>query len=1048
MASRSKITALLLLIFILILCLNAFAETKVKIKGDEIKYEKQGKIAILKGNAVVNFEETVITSEELILDQDKRIVFTDKPFKILTKKDGKDTEIIGKSFEFNMDTKRLVARYASLESDAQAPEQKIYISGEEITVYNKGERITVVNGDFTTCDYIDKSKMPHYSMKASSMDFIPDDRLIAWNTAIFVAGKKTYWFPFWYIPLNNRQNDFNIDAGKNEVEGLFLNSRHYYNLNPYHDGNILLRVMEKKFLGAGFEHTWVAMPTSVSYLFAYGNPLNARYVLESDPTLRNNISPFFEDYELYFTHRQWLPFLPYAQTDFTWNKKNFYNISSIGLDRSDFDIYNVDFKDHEIFQPFKDFNIDITPNLGGDFNQTRGSGINPVTKGIEQKSFDNILNLRANSGVNINNINLNFNNTYKNEVRFNQFQNPPANPGSPATTPSANSLFKTTDSIDLNNHFVINYNLFENLNFKGDFTYKNQDHRSFSQPSAPNLPSIQNLTDEPSQDIISDISLSQNLGWGNLDLKFKNKFDFLDPDIFIKDQFGNLIDDSKLTTEQKNKKDKAIKNKKIINYLNILPELTLNADPFFKDFFPVKLEGTVGRYSETKSFSTSKLSSGLQDIVKTRFSLKADQKELDFGLGNKFSFTGTGYEQMFYQTQDSQYALTGQLNYHNDFFKFFTPTLNYRKDITDEKNNSPFAWDLLAKNKQDILSGGFGIGNIPEFTLNFGNIGYDFLNKNYLNPISLGLNSDFLAGAHFVFSAQTSYQINYVKNDDLTRVNQNFTGKDKLKTDIENKSLSDSDFSKNYVGVSRNDASKDISSLNDEQLRQKYGIDNRVYDITGKELIENRRLTEDDLGRLITRGGKFTPFTLSLGIGTPWEFDSDSFFGKEKDIPWGLGAQIRTTYDPFSEKFYKTKDANNVAKTLNSYQSYSNFLEQFQGTTLGGLVVFGGSWLTHTRIEFDLTLIQPEHVLEGQAATQTNRPAIPFNYSMSLKKDLHDFILSFDLQSNYNEGNNKRDFSFSVNFEMIAFPFNTKELSGKATQNLNNITNKIESSIQ
>ena len=97
MASRSKITALLLLIFILILCLNAFAETKVKIKGDEIKYEKQGKIAILKGNAVVNFEETVITSEELILDQDKRIVFTDKPFKILTKKDGKDTEIIGKS---------------------------------------------------------------------------------------------------------------------------------------------------------------------------------------------------------------------------------------------------------------------------------------------------------------------------------------------------------------------------------------------------------------------------------------------------------------------------------------------------------------------------------------------------------------------------------------------------------------------------------------------------------------------------------------------------------------------------------------------------------------------------------------------------------------------------------------------------------------------------------------------------------------------------------------------------------------------------------------
>ncbi|MBC7473338.1 MAG: hypothetical protein H7263_03530, partial [Candidatus Sericytochromatia bacterium] len=417
MASRSKIAVTLLGLYFGILCSSSYAaDTKVKYSADTVTRVKE-KI-VLKGNVKITVDEVDITGEEIDLDATEKIVSTDKPFKIHTLKEGKNTEINGKSFIFNIDTKRLVTKFASLETDADSPGQKVYISGEEITLFNKGERVSVINGDFTTCEYIEQGKTPHYSLKATKMDFIPNDRLIAWNTSIYTGGNKVFWYPLWYIPLkSNGIQSLGADIGKNETEGTFINFRGDYTWNDYHDGNWFARVMEKKYLGLGFDHTWLALPTSQSYLFAYGNPVNQRYLAETNADNKKNINPFFEDKQIYLEHKQWLPFLPYAETKFTTDYKDFYNVGSLSTNvRENYNRYDLDFADSEIYQPFRDTVLKFNPRFNANYEKNRTSVLNQQAL-IVPTQVNNALTLTSNNTFKINeDINFGLSSTLRNTI--------------------------------------------------------------------------------------------------------------------------------------------------------------------------------------------------------------------------------------------------------------------------------------------------------------------------------------------------------------------------------------------------------------------------------------------------------------------------------------------------------------------------------------------------------------------------------------------------------------------------------------------------------
>lgn len=1066
MASRQKIilalTFLSLSFFTIDKSYSAENKNKIKYEADSVSYEKGPKIITLKGKVKINVEyynagatkpETVeLYGEEIDVDLDKKIASSDKKFKIKTRKTIKekerDIEIIGKSFDFAIDIKRLNANFSNVRMDADVEGEHVFLAGEQITVYNNGDRINAVKADLTTCDHIDQTIPPHYNIKADTIDFISDDRVLMWNSSIFINQNKVYWYPFFYIPLKKNGFDFNLDAGKNAAEGMFVNFKNYYNLNDFHDGTWFMRVMEKKWLGLGFEHTWLANPTSQTYLFAYGNVLNSDYFLTLKPEIRETMYPVFEDHEVLVEHRQWLPILPFAQTDFAYHKKYFYNINTQLSPKDNFSSYEVKFTDKEIFQPVQGLNIGFNPNLNASYEERITSNINQQSGLTIIDNKNKVLNLGTDTKINFNeNINFGINSTFSNTIRDDSFNKDTANT-------SINNLnkqfFKAADNLDFKANLDFNYNnILPGLSFTARSNYTNTDSQNFSKPENANLPSksIYSPT-QINQSLNTTASLIQDLNWGKLSLTIDNTNDFLEDKINIKDSTGSVIPFDKLSAEQKTQRESNIDLRQGKSYVNRLPQLDLILDPLFNDFIPLNLSGGIGRLLEATTFPKDN-STGLLDLVKTDIKANIGSKDLDLGLGNKINLGGTGYEQNFYQTQDAQYKFTTQFNYKNDLSKYFIPSFNYRKVVTDDQNNTPFSNDRFSRDKQDQIIGEIGIGNIPEFNLKLGQIGYDFMNKTYFDP-NISLNTDFIAGMRFQISANTSYRFNNIKKDSLTQKNMDrytkqeaYVDKNKIKYDLAR--LNDTDFSEMYLGYSKSQAQQDISSLTEEQMKNKYGIDKRLYDITRTNIIDNTNLTENDIGRFELRGGKFNPLTLTLGLATPWEFNQEGDFGKDDNIPWGFATALSTSYDFQAEDYYKPKKLYGVLQPITEQQRNENFFRKFSGATaLNTLFVIGGNWQTHTVINVDLSLIQPENIAEGATSNQTNRPFLPFNTYISVKKNFHDFILSFDFQNQYVERFNKQDFMFSVNLELTAFALNLKELADKGKGELGKTQNMIQ----
>src|SRR5690606_16719043 len=156
----------------------------------------------------------------------------------------------------------------------------------------------------------------------------------------------------------------------------------------------------------------------------------------------------------------------------------------------------------------------------------------------------------------------------------------------------------------------------------------NTDNSSYRQPDLAEQPSVQ-TTSNINQQLTSNVSLLQGLGWGKLKLATEHRFDFLDEDIFPRNERGELIPDELLTAEQQQAREEALQRRQQGNYINKLPGLTLSVNPFFQDLLPVSVSGSIGRYFESQQFNLDRLGTNLLDIVRGEFNLNINSKELD-----------------------------------------------------------------------------------------------------------------------------------------------------------------------------------------------------------------------------------------------------------------------------------------------------------------------------------------------------------------------------------------------------------------------------------
>ena len=1079
------------------------ATNKGKAIADQITYEKNFKLIKLLGNAQVKIndgkDDITITSEVLYVDQDTNKVYTDKNFKIIDireeldekkNKKKKTTVINGKEFNFDLEIKRLTVKNASIETDAGVEGKKLYIKGDEITLYNKGDRISVVNGDVTTCELVEKEDHGHISLKAESFEIIPDVSIFAWSPMLKFQAQDIYWFPFVYLPLKKDSlSDIKTDTGKNDVEGNFANLKTPYKLNDYNEGNMFFRAMEKKWLGLGFEHFWAAYPTSTTYAYFYGNALNSDWFSLKDEISKQKTPLFFRDHEISFRHQQWLPFIPHNESIFTYNKKSFYNTNAITAFRDD--KHDFEFKDtyEDIFEFSPEWKLNINPNYS-----VKRTGTNIVNNEkpyqIDSKNNDfthNFSNTFSLENPILKKSNLAFSGSYKDSLGERLFNTSFLKDNALIEKfKNVDSYYYASDLKDLSLNPSLNLEILPNLTFNSSLLYNRNVNKTFNQPELPDSKSELTGSYLATQRITPSLTINQALDWGSINLSAGTSYDSWQEDLNPKDSSGNIIPDEKLTTEQKTKKTEALNKLKNDTSVTRLPEIKFTLNPFskgissgltnffnpilrdilpvdsyrnlikngendwlFKDGIPLSTSLELGNYIENRRFHPDD-KTGIKNVSKIGFDIGLASNQLDLGLGNKINFGQTGIKQRFYSTQDAQYSLSGNLNYTNDFFKFFIPTINYSRTIADKENNSPLSIDSTDLRNQHNINGGFNFFNTPELTLSTSGFGYDFENK-LLNPsVNLNLDSKFEYGAFFAINANTSYSVDTVTEENIAGTRSQFIGSADLKKDIENTLLIDKDFKEKYAGYTKDQAKVDLDLLankkiTDKDFESKYSFDTRIKDkSTLKAYDDNLRYKKEDLYGINWKTNKFNNLNLTFAVSTPWEWESDNtdkYFGVYKtDIPWGIATQVRTNIDFAKADFYQ--DIKNDDKNLFK-KNIDNLSSRFTNTTLDLIAVIGGDWKSHTKFKLSFGLIPPELLLDNAISTQKNRPVFPLdgNIAFSVKKDFHDFILYFDFSSNYATALDKTNWGFKFDLELTAFPNLLKDISKSIDSNKNQFDN-------
>lgn len=990
-------------------------ELKVKYKADKVEYLENEKLFRLIGNVELEVKDYVIKTQQLDYNADAKLLKSDTIFEIVQRTKQGERRIKGKTFRYDVGLRRieatdvyLVVPATTVGQGASAQGQEIYIQGDWMTAYDDGARVVMGNGFYTTCDHIQtvetsfqelsddpyapevmKKRITHYAIEAEILDFIPDDRVLGWNTRFLNYESQTFWFPLVYLPLSGAGFGLSkpdLDVGQNPVEGFFARFKGDYRLNEYHDGRWFVEAMEKKGMGFGFQHDWIAAPSSITRFFFFGlpvtdsifspqsvflppnsgevtadtassvttsafNDLSTRSWLKQEqsallPGLSNFLSNKFDDYKISITHRQLL--LPHTEVLLNYQDVDFYN-TGFQASRTTNRSFSFDLTDQQIFpvDPYQDLVVDTNVKLTQSVQTPQAAlqvvNNNPDAQTTQQQNFSINQNQQRTIDVKtrLGNANLNVNTNW---------------------SESANRSVRQTfeNGAPGNREETVNNqsdNLRSGVNLNVPIDEKTQLTTRFDYVS--NLSNItpQNRAGNWQQTLTPNVTVTQQQTWGSVNLTYADFFD---------------LNGRSSNTGQVKK----------------LPEMDFTFKPLFADDFPLTFRSTIGRYFEPASFIPN---DPLNEISRALFDLSLGGKEYDLGLGNKVSFSGTKFEQRFYQTLDAAYLLTGSVNYKNDFSPFFVPSFNYRRTVLDEENNNtPFRFDTLSLNQQNLLTGSIGFVNLPEFTMDL-RTGYDYNVRRY-QPVTASFRSQI--GNHFIFSGQTGYNPLPVTDRDVGNV------------------------LRYPAGVSPAQANPYL-----------HGPDQRTIPIS-----------EADVGSFTLYGGTWQPSTLGFryrSTEVPLAIGALNTYGLESGVPEGYEMGLNFGYD------FDQGRINNLSGLVNVKlaDSFLGLMDWDMGgktlkDTLG--ITTGSDWLWHTELTFQFA-VQPTFLPEN--GREWLALVVPFK--VTLRKDLHDFMFEMAYDTFYQQ--------FTMNLTLLAFPeISTNSLLkniDQANQQVGGLNNQINQGV-
>lgn len=710
------------------------AQLRVKLRADRIETDRATGISTATGNVRLEVEGVVITTDRLEFDQNERVVSTDTPFTLVQQgADGRVQTITGTGLSYSLRTETATIQGGKLEVPAQTPGQVVYITGKQITSYNRRE-FEVQEGTFTTCDFVAKQETPHYHAQSGYIKYVPDEYATGRNVTMYVNNRPVFWLPWFYIPLRRRESS--IQAGRNNVEGLFLKTSMAYRLNDRNYGNLYLSALEFKKPGAiGFDHVWDNSPNSISSFLFYGLPLPdlADYVpgsptpndpdgaySQGNPWIVNRLDPanpgYFQDHWYRVRHQQRL--LGQMTLDGWYEDRNMYDLARISPQ------FTLESLLTNPRQPYRDNHTAWYLGMNDNrFGLTYGANRNFR----EEFGFSHTRSIQDTGNVGGTYGGTNF------TARSNRQEQaqlpltitlPPGATPLPAASPSLTTTL--TNNLNVNQTFT--------TDLRGTST---SDHTRTEYPSQPRQERLTQTFD-----------LTQNLGWGNAKGLWTQQFNLAIP-----------------ATASAEERRAAIAG---LGYVEKIPELSINSNPLLEQFQPFTVSGVFGRYVEGSAYSAdpaTRLANRnnpavfLEPVNRIKAVGQLTSKPIDLGLGTQLNFGSTGYEQRFYSTGDAEYRLTGQAQLTNQFTKYVNTNLTYHRDYTPPQagstvttdrpftlfqgllngtNASPFRqFESLSLSKQNTLNGTANAVFEEVFTWN-NSLGYNYETQRY-TPYSTGV---------------------------------------------------------------------------------------------------------------------------------------------------------------------------------------------------------------------------------------------------------------------------------------------------------------------
>ncbi|TCL62214.1 hypothetical protein EDC14_102765 [Hydrogenispora ethanolica] len=194
---------------------------RVLLSADEVHYNYETKQIRALGAVVIHYKEIQVTADWAIIDQELNFLLATG--EVCVEKNGDQFQ--GQRFLYSIKEQQGWLSPAHTTITGSEIEKAVRYSAEEALV--KEEEILAKGSFFTGCDL----EKPHYHFTAKELEYYPDKRIILRRVWYWEHGRRLIFLPYFYISLEDKEDNFEFEVGHNEVDGWYALVGYKYFMN-------------------------------------------------------------------------------------------------------------------------------------------------------------------------------------------------------------------------------------------------------------------------------------------------------------------------------------------------------------------------------------------------------------------------------------------------------------------------------------------------------------------------------------------------------------------------------------------------------------------------------------------------------------------------------------------------------------------------------------------------------------------------------------------------------------------------------------------------